>query len=238
MILATIQPSFLPWLGYLEQMALADLFVYLDDVRYTKQDWRNRNRILNLQGEPEYITVPVRAGADQLLIKDVEIASDATWKRKLINKLSACYKQADHANAYLPRIAEIVLADHDRLVDLNYDLMTLLCSGYKIDTPTVLASDAGIVATDKNQRLIELCQHYGADTLYDGAAAAAFIDLERFALAGIKVIFQTYQPQPYMQGQHGFVSHLSALDALLWHGDAAAAILRASPVAPALRNAS
>lgn len=219
-------------------MALADLFVYLDDVRYTKQDWRNRNRILNLQGEPEYITVPVRAGADQLLIKDVQIASDATWKRKLINKLSACYRQAEHAEDYLPRIAKIVTADHEKLVDLNYDLMALLCDAFQIDTPTVLASDAGIAATDKNQRLIELCLHHGADTLYDGAAAAEFIDLERFASAGIKVVFQAYKPQHYPQGQNSFVSHLSSIDALLWQGDQAAAILRASTITQELRAAS
>ena len=238
MILATIQPSFLPWLGYLEQVALADRFVYLDDVSYTKQDWRNRNRILNLAGEPEYLTVPVRAGADQLPIKDVAIADDVAWKRRLISKLAACYRRAPHAERYLPLVADIILRQHDRLVDLNYALMAVLTEAYGIGTPTVLASKAKIGAVDKNQRLIDLCLHHGADILYDGAAAASFIDEARFAAAGVRVVFQHYQPVAYAQGPHPFVSHLSALDALLWCGPRAGEILRASPAPRGLGRVS
>lgn len=237
MILATIQPSFLPWLGYLEQMDVADLFVSLDDVQYTKQDWRNRNRLLNPKGEAEYVTVPVQAGADRLAIKDVLTSSDPAWARKLINKIHAWYAHAPYAAEYLPRIADVLTRKHARLVDLNAALMEILREAYAITTPIHLASDADITATDKNQRLIDLCRHFGADVLYDGAAAADFIDPERFRAAGIEVIFQSYKPQPYAQGKHGFVSHLSALDALLWHGADARAILRASPLPDALIKA-
>ena len=44
---AILQPSYLPWLGFFEQMYVCDIFVYLDDVQYTKNDWRNRNKIKN-----------------------------------------------------------------------------------------------------------------------------------------------------------------------------------------------
>jgi hypothetical protein len=236
MIMATIQPSFLPWLGYLEQMDAADIFVYLDDVKYTRQDWRNRNRFLNSAGKAEYITVPVRTDSGSQLIKDTLIAEDLAWSRNVMNKLNAWYGRAPHAKHYLPRIDVILGRKHKRLVDLNYDLMELLVNAYGISTPTVLASDAAISTTDKNQRLIDLCRYHGADVLYDGAAAADFIELERFRQAGVTVIFQNYQPRPYPQRTHPFVSHLSGLDALLWCGDLARDVLRGSPLPDALKR--
>jgi len=53
-----LQPSYLPWLGYFEQISRCNIFVYLDDVQYTKNDWRNRNRIKTKDGI-QWLTVPV-----------------------------------------------------------------------------------------------------------------------------------------------------------------------------------
>ncbi len=58
-VLGVLQPVYLPWLGYFEQIAVTDHFVLLDDVQYTKQDWRNRNRVKTAQGAT-WMTVPVR----------------------------------------------------------------------------------------------------------------------------------------------------------------------------------
>ena len=237
MILATIQPSFLPWLGYLEQMGVADIFVYLDDVKYTRQDWRNRNRLLNAAGQPEYLTVPVRADSEKRLIKDALIAESPDWPQKMMNKLKVWYAHAPYAKQYLPRLDDILKRKYSYLVDLNYEVMRLLTDAYGISTPTVRSSDAAVSATDKNQRLIDLCRRYGADVLYDGAAAANFIDLVRFQDAGIAVVFQDYVPQVYPQGPHPFVGHLSSLDALLWCGEGARGMLFGSPLPDALKSA-
>ncbi|MEK7336636.1 MAG: WbqC family protein, partial [Nitrospirota bacterium] len=39
------QPQFLPWLGYLDKIDRADLFIVLDTVQFKKNEWQNRNRI-------------------------------------------------------------------------------------------------------------------------------------------------------------------------------------------------
>ena len=54
-----LQPSYLPWIGYFEQMERADKFVFLDDVQYTRRDWRNRNKIRTNEGS-SWLTVPVQ----------------------------------------------------------------------------------------------------------------------------------------------------------------------------------
>ena len=50
MRIGILQPGYLPWLGFFEQMARVDHFVCYDDVQYTRQDWRNRNRIKTAGG--------------------------------------------------------------------------------------------------------------------------------------------------------------------------------------------
>lgn len=40
---AIIQPAYLPWLGYFDQMARADVFVHYDDVQYSRKSWHSRN---------------------------------------------------------------------------------------------------------------------------------------------------------------------------------------------------
>ena len=45
-----MQSNYVPWRGYFDLIASVDEFVLLDDVQYTRRDWRNRNRIKTEQG--------------------------------------------------------------------------------------------------------------------------------------------------------------------------------------------
>ena len=58
MIVAIHQPNYAPWLGYFAKMARADVFVFLDDVQYTKNSYINRVQI-DAGGTARWLTVPV-----------------------------------------------------------------------------------------------------------------------------------------------------------------------------------
>ena len=53
-----LQPGYLPWLGFFEQLYRCDVFVIYDDVQFEKGSWRNRNRIKTSTGV-QWLTVPV-----------------------------------------------------------------------------------------------------------------------------------------------------------------------------------
>ena len=55
---AVIQPSYIPWKGYLEIIHSVDEFILLDTVQYTRRDWRNRNKIKTPTGL-QWLSVPV-----------------------------------------------------------------------------------------------------------------------------------------------------------------------------------
>lgn len=53
-----LQPGYIPWVGFFEQIYKTEIFVIYDDVQYTKKDWRNRNRIKTKDGII-WLNVPV-----------------------------------------------------------------------------------------------------------------------------------------------------------------------------------
>ena len=92
--LVVLQPGYLPWLGYFDQMRRADIFIHYDDVQYDKNGWRNRNRI-KTQAGVHWLSVPVRHG--NRLITETEIEPGRPWPRKHMESLRQAYGAAPHA---------------------------------------------------------------------------------------------------------------------------------------------
>lgn len=79
MRVAVIQSNYIPWKGYFDIIHDVDTFIFLDDVQFTAQDWRSRNRIKTKDGL-KWLSVPV--GTDKVrLIHEVRLAS-SLWQTK------------------------------------------------------------------------------------------------------------------------------------------------------------
>ena len=222
--LVVLQPSYIPWLGFFDQVRRSDYFVYYDDAQYDKHGWRNRNRIKAAAG-PVWLTVPVRTrGRMGQQINEVEIANGTPWARKHLKSIEEAYARAPHCAAYLSPLAELLGRHWERLAELDIAVCKLMCSWFGLDRPMVRASELEIEG-DRNDRLLAFCQHFGADTYLSGDAARSYLDVGLFSAHGIRVEWQNFQHPEYPQ-QHGlFVSHLSALDLVLNVGDQCAAVL-------------
>ena len=70
--LAILQSNYLPWKGYFDIIHDVDRFIFYDDLQYTKNDWRNRNRIKTQHGA-EWITIPVGEDANRLVAQDARV---------------------------------------------------------------------------------------------------------------------------------------------------------------------
>jgi hypothetical protein len=222
---------YLPWAGYFEQIASVDHFVLLDDVQYTKQDWRNRNRIKTMAGV-RWLTVPIRRAASDTLIYDVEIDYSRNWVDKHLRVVEANYRKQPGFKPFFEEFAWVLNRRYEKLWQLDAELISLVAQYLGISTQFSRASavprhpERYRPASDRrNERLIEICHHFGADVLYDGKSAANFIDLADFESRSITVLFQDYTPSPYEQAFGDFVSHLSVIDLIMNTGSAAAQIL-------------
>ena len=97
MIVAAHQPSYLPWLGYLDKLARCDVFVVMDDLQYEAQNFQNRNRI-KLDTGAAWVTVPLERGAQTDRVIDKRICNAGNprehWQRKTWRQLQIHYGRA------------------------------------------------------------------------------------------------------------------------------------------------
>ena len=208
-----LQPGYLPWLGFFEQLYRCDIFVLYDDVQFEKGSWRNRNRIKTPNG-PQWLTVPVRLKSQGFpLVKDVTINSSVPWQEKHIKAITQNYSKSP----FLRRYSEDLFAILDRpwrlLVDLDIQLINWLVRELGISTPMVLSSSLGVQGSGV-ARLISIIQYLGGNRFYEGSAGRNYIDVDVFEHAGISVDFQEYDHPVYPQLYGDFISHLSIIDLL------------------------
>jgi len=222
--LVVLQPGYLPWLGYFDQLRRADVFVIYDDVQFDKHGWRNRNRIKTPAG-PLWLTVPVlHHGKGQPKINEILI-DGRHWQRKHIGSLTQYYSKAPHAKRYLPELSDLLNRPWTHLVELDIAVAGAMATWFGLPVPTLRTSALGIEGT-QSMRLIDICKHFGATRYLSGDAASDYLDVPLFASHGIEVKWQGYQHPVYPQ-QHGeFVPFLSAIDLLLNCGDDGAQILK------------
>jgi hypothetical protein len=208
-----MQPCFVPWLGYFEQILITDLFVYLDDVQYTKQDWRNRNQLKSPQGA-RYVTVPVKKPNLKTRLDEVFISYRLPWPQRILNQVWEWYRFSTNYRDVAALLEEAFLVKPERLLDLNVHLNEKILNFMGLKQDIRFASDVPRMAENKNERLIEICRYFGADVLYEGRSGQDYLDIEKFRSHGIKVVFQDYQHCPYRQLWGDFLPYMSILDLL------------------------
>lgn len=210
-----LQPGYLPWLGFFEQMLRDELFVLYDDVQYTKKDWRNRNRIKTPQG-PLWLTVPVETSGRRFqLVHEVRIDDSKDWRRTHLRSLELNYRRAPWFEwAYEP-LRAVVERPYEHLIDLDEALIVGICRLLGFARPIRRATEFSLADPDQNGRVIECMQRAGGSVLYNGAASRDIIDLPRFRAEGLDVVFQDYKHPVYPQLWGAFVPYLSVIDLLM-----------------------
>jgi len=231
-----LQPSYLPWLGYFDQLCKSDIFVLYDDVQYDKHGWRNRNRIKTPQGF-QWLTVPVLThGLGKPTNREVRIKPGDPWQHKHVQALRSAYGKAAAFAEVFPQIEAWLSKDWEFLWELNLAGLRLLCDMLGLHREIRLSSELGI-GGEKTERLVRICQALGADTYLTGDAAQSYVDEKEFASAGIRLEYHGYRHPTYTQLHGEFVSHLSIIDLLMNHGSRSLEILvDRSPWEPGAAN--
>ena len=223
--LVVLQPGYLPWLGFFDQMQRSSVFIYYDDVQFDKHGWRNRNRVKAPGGGPHWLTVPVlHSGRDWPAIHEIEIDNRTPWARKHVGTLKQFYRAAPHLHRYLPALEEMLERRWMLLVDLDLAVTKLICGWLGLERRTLRASELGI-ASRRSERLLALCQHVDAQRYLSGSAARDYLDTELFSRAGIEIEWQDYVHPVYPQLHGDFVPYLSIVDLLFNCGEESSAIL-------------
>jgi hypothetical protein len=220
---AAIQSNYVPWRGYFDVVGLVDEFILLDEVQFTKRDWRNRNRIKTANG-PAWLTIPVQTkGRYEQRIDEVEIA-DPTWAERHWQTVRQAYAAAPALGEVGPAVQATYerAAGLARLSEVNRLFLETLAPLAGIEGTFSWSTDYRS-AGSKTERLVSICAEAGADEYVSGPAARAYLDEAEFEAAGIAVRWMEYEGyREYPQQFGAFEANLSILDLLLNTGAAAA----------------
>lgn len=217
---AVLQSNYIPWKGYFDIIHDVDLFIFYDDLQFTKNDWRNRNRIKAAQGA-EWITIPVGQDSNRLIC-EVEL-KDPAWQAKHWRSLQQNYGRCPHFLRYREYFEDVYLGQRwTNLSMLNQSLVRHI-SRELLGLRTVFAdSRSWELGGQKLDRLLDLVVQSGASTYLSGPAAKSYIEPERFAQAGVALEWKDYAGYPeYPQRFPPFEHGVSILDLLFNVGPAA-----------------
>ncbi len=220
MKLAVMQPTYLPWIGYLDLADQVDEFVFLDDATFAHRSWQQRNRIVS-GGNLQWITVPVQVKGMRGQSIDQVAIDRLDFGEKHLRTLSHSYAKANHFGEYADSLQRAYNPGEPwtRLVDVNLALLEWLFQQLGMQVSTHRSSELK-ASGRRGERLAAICSELGATEYVSAPGAEAYLveDAGVFRDQGIDVRIQSFAHPVYPQLSDDFVSHASAVDLLFNHG--------------------
>ena len=209
---AIVQSNYIPWKGYFDLIAAVDEFILYDDMQFTKNDWRNRNKIKTPQGV-QWLSIPVGDCINRR-IRDVSL-SNRSWQKKHWKTLEANYRRGPHFDeiaAWLEPLYHIETYTH--LSQLNRIFIEAICNYTGIKT--VIRNSWDYTQIDgKTERLADLCAQAGGTEYISGPAAKDYLEESIFTNMNIKLTWVDYAGYPqYPQLWGEFTHGVTILDLL------------------------
>jgi WbqC-like protein family len=217
---AILQSNYIPWKGYFDIIGLVDEFILYDEVQYTKNDWRNRNKIKTPVGI-QWITVPVFQKNLHQKVSETEVTT-GTWGIKQWNSIKSNYGKAPFFKSQAPIFEEFYTTFQSLLLsEINAALIKLICKQLGIATLITNSADYRFTG-DPTEKLVSLCKQTGSSCYLSGPAAKNYLREDLFTREGIAVEWMAYDgyseyPQLYPPFNHG----VSIIDLLFNTGPAA-----------------
>jgi hypothetical protein len=221
-IVAIHQPNFLPWLGWFDKLARADVFVLLDHVQFPRTSrgtYVNRVKLL-IGGKDAWATAPiVRASGGGQRIDEVRVDDAQPWREKLLRTVEHNYRRANAYDEVFPLVREVLEQPTDRLSELNEHGVRGIAGALGLDASKFVRSSTLGASSQATDLLIELTKAVGGTTYLAGnLAGTTYQEDEKFEQAGIELRSQHFEHPRYEQQVEEFVPGLSVVDALMHVG--------------------
>jgi hypothetical protein len=199
--------------------------------------------IKNDQG-PLFLAVPTQG--ELLPINKTKIDYSKDWAKDHLKSIEISYKKAPNFAQFYPEIAFLLIRKYNSIAQLSlatisWSITRLIThEAFPMESFTFenvqkllqrehpyrlkkifLASTSPVAVPTKgltNEWCIALCKYAEADEyMYGGTSQSAYMDLEKYAKAGIKPIKQnwTCPLYPQLYPKSGFISNLSVIDLVM-----------------------
>jgi len=231
---AILQSNYVPWKGYFDLINSVDEFILYDTAQFTKNDWRNRNKIKTARGV-SWLTIPVRHDFGQSLAETR--VSDPIWAMRHWDQIKQSYAGAAHFREFGPLFKS--LYDEMRQVSylsaINHRFLVEVNAILGVKTVVSWSKDYRLV-DGQTERLVDLCRQAAASEYVSGPAAKAYLQENLFEGAGIALRYIDYSGYPeYRQLHPPFEHGVSILDLIFNEGSNADRYLKTTSRSAASR---
>lgn len=215
---AIVQSNYIPWKGYFDLINFADEFILLDNVQYSKRDWRNRNSIKTPNGLM-WLTIPVKVRGRYFQKINETVIDDLKWNQRHWKSIVNNYFKAKYFKEYNVIFENLYMGlNEEFLSQINYKFLTTICEILGIKTKLSWSMDYNLTE-GKTERLVDLCKQAEATEYLSGPAAKNYINDELFSKEGIVLRYMDYSGYPeYNQLFPPFEHHVSIIDLIFNEG--------------------
>ncbi len=214
------QPSYIPWRGFFHQVQKADVFVFFDDVQYTKKSWRSRNRIKGPKGA-EWLTIPVHSSgvmANKTPIDRIAVNWDRPWNISHRDKLHRYYNSAPYYHEYTDLLDRLYQEQPKLLADFTIEFTVSLARALGISHTKFVRSSDLKSEGEGTERVLSIIRQVEGTHFVNGPTARAYTDEQLLQDAGITLEYMEYDYPEYTQLYPPFDPQVSILDLLFMVG--------------------
>lgn len=216
--IAILQSNYIPWKGYFDLIASVDEFIIYDEMQYTKNDWRNRNKIKTKNGV-EWITIPVMIDSLHQKINQTQIF-DPRWVKKHKATIQTNYAKAkcfEQTKDFIFGLYE--KAESEKyLSKVNCIFIEEICKYLEIKTKISLSTDYNLIE-GKTERLVDLCLQTKATHYLSGPAAKDYLVEKLFDEKNVSLEWMDYSDYKEHSQLHPPFEHgVSILDLIFNEG--------------------
>lgn len=203
---------FFPWIGFFEQLRLANTFVYYDDVQFSKGSFTNRVQVWN-GSKVDWLSVPILKQSLQQNICDVSIDQSKNWRRKHLEKLQQSYAKAPYCDEMIDLVSTVYGQNHRHISSLSISSIETVSNYFGLTAnKTILKSSELDIAGNSSQRVLDIVKHLSGDTYITGHGAKHYLKHDIFEEQQVKVKYMDYQKLAYQQLSPIFTPYISVLD--------------------------
>lgn len=223
------QSMYFPWVGLLEQIRLADVFVHYDDVQYSKGGFSNRVQVKGINGIG-WMTLPLRDYHLGQRIDEVMLDDRTDWRSKHREMLRQAYRKAPFRDEMLNLVDRVFADEAATVADVSRRSMMELAVYFGLDRPRFLSSDTLPIPGASSERVCDIVDYLGGNIYVTGHGARKYLNHELFEDRGISVEYMHYQRTPYPQLHGDFTPYVTALDLVANRGPQGVTVIQSGTV--------
>ena len=216
------QAQFIPQLSFFAKIKSVQVYVCLDDLKYSRHSFQTRNKIkIDSKEGWTYLLVPIKKSPQGTSFNKLLVENNQNWKKKHIKAIQLAYSNAKFFDEIFPDIEKIYQKDNIYLKDIVVEFIKYGIKVFDIETEFLLSSDLanqGFKTENKKSiYVLDLIKYINGTKFLFGKNYWKYFTVEdkkAFDDCNIEYLLQEFEFKEYPQLHGSFVSGLSFIDLL------------------------